>query len=177
MSWKNDGGDRPGGSASASRGPATGTGAEMVANATASWEPFGLPEPGMVHLGGKVVADGVGPARRPATAVRQGWYTIAEAITILSQAALAGCCRRRRRAWGQKAAEQEGRRAASAALCPVMWRNSSCPITATQEEVIRHLVDEDGEMVESGAGAGPRCCQRNRRRRAPRYTLPVVKIE
>ena len=56
---------------------------EMIARAFASWEPFGLPEPGMVHLSGPVV-HWHRPCAEACYAYRPGWYAIAEsASTIL----------------------------------------------------------------------------------------------
>ena len=63
--------------------PGDRTPAGMVANATASWEPFGLPEPGMVHLSGPVV-HWHRPCTAPCYAYRPGWYTFARAAGILA---------------------------------------------------------------------------------------------
>jgi hypothetical protein len=56
--------------------------AEIVARALASWEPYGLPPAGMVHLGGAVVHH---HACKPICyAYKPGWYTPAEAADILA---------------------------------------------------------------------------------------------
>lgn len=56
--------------------------AELVARARASWEPLGLgPGPGWVHLGGPVVHHHACSAA--CYEYKPGWYTLADAITIL----------------------------------------------------------------------------------------------
>jgi hypothetical protein len=55
--------------------------AEMLSRAHASWEPFGLPVPGMAHLSGPVVH--WHQCNAACYAYTPGWYPIAEAITIL----------------------------------------------------------------------------------------------
>ncbi|HYB48683.1 MAG TPA: hypothetical protein VED20_15235 [Streptosporangiaceae bacterium] len=55
--------------------------AEITARALASWEPYGLPPAGMVHLGGAVVHHHRCAA--PCHAYRSGYYTPAEAIAII----------------------------------------------------------------------------------------------
>ena len=57
--------------------------AEIAARALASWEQYGLPPAGMVHLAGPVVHH---HACKPICyAHKPGWYTPAEAIAILSE--------------------------------------------------------------------------------------------
>jgi hypothetical protein len=54
----------------------------MLAGAHASWEPLGLPEPGMVHLGGPPVHMHL--CADACNAYRPGWYAQAEAAEILA---------------------------------------------------------------------------------------------
>jgi hypothetical protein len=55
--------------------------AELVARATASWEPFGLPPPGMVHVAGPVVHHHACTAA--CRAYKPGWYAPADAAAII----------------------------------------------------------------------------------------------
>jgi hypothetical protein len=56
--------------------------AEMAARTRASWEPYGLPPPGMVHLAGPVVHHHT--CRQVCYAYKPGWYTPEAAAAILA---------------------------------------------------------------------------------------------
>jgi hypothetical protein len=62
-------------------GPEDRTPAEMVANATASWEPYGLPPPGLVWLSGPPVHHH--HCNKACYSYEPGWYTPGRVIEIL----------------------------------------------------------------------------------------------
>jgi hypothetical protein len=64
-------------------GPGDLTPAQMIERARASWEPFGLPEPGTVHLGGQKVHRH-GPCLPVCYSYRPGWYPAEQADAILA---------------------------------------------------------------------------------------------
>lgn len=59
------------------------SGSEAVRRARQSWQPLGLPQPGMVYLGGQAV-HGPHGCTAACRAYRAGWYSTAAAARILA---------------------------------------------------------------------------------------------